>query len=96
MRILHYALSLHFGKVCEQKASKTRAKREKNATDSHSCPTHSVIYQHFPRWARVLDFSRVFLVFLAFWIPKCWYHKHEDKREKNVRKIQNASEPTIM
>ena len=26
--ILHYALGLRFGKVCEQNTSKTRAKRE--------------------------------------------------------------------
>ena len=58
MPILHYALGLRFGKVCEQNASKTRAKceqnaskmrakSEQNATDSRSCPMHSVIYKHF-------------------------------------------------
>ena len=43
MPILHYALGLRFGKVCEQNASKTRAKREQNVTDSCFCPTHSKI-----------------------------------------------------
>ena len=37
-------------------------------------------------------FSRVFLAFsLAFLIPTCWYPKRERKREKNARKIKNAS-----
>ena len=37
-------------------------------------------------------FSRVSLAFsLAFLIPTCWYPKRERKREKNARKIKNAS-----
>ena len=49
MPILHYALGLRFGKVCE-KRRKTQAKHEKNArktTDMRFCPTHSVIQNHF-------------------------------------------------
>ena len=34
--ILHYVLGLHFGKVCEQNASKTRAKREQNASKTRA------------------------------------------------------------
>ena len=42
-----------------------------------------------------LSFFLRFLAFsLAFMIPTCWYHKREERRERNARKIQNASETT--
>ena len=34
--ILHYALGLRFGKVCQQNAHKTCAKRGQNARKTHS------------------------------------------------------------
>ena len=40
MPMLHYALGLRFGKVCEQKPEQNV---RKNATDSRFFPTHSVI-----------------------------------------------------
>ena len=79
----------------EQKASKTQAKRNINAADSRFCPTHSVIEKHLLVLGSHFGiFSRFSCLFLAFWIPTCWYHKHEEKHEKNARKIQNASETT--
>ena len=44
--LLHYALGLRFGNVCDQNATKTRPKRDQNATDSRFYPTHSVIKKH--------------------------------------------------
>ena len=60
---------------------------------------HSVILKVFLtlglRFLFFLRFSCIFLSFsLAFWIPTCWYHKREDKREKNEWKIKNVSGTT--
>ena len=61
--ILHYALGLRFGKVCEQKREQ---KREKNATGLIFTPMHSVMSNNFlaffSRWVIFLAFSVAFLI----------------------------------
>ena len=73
-------LGVCVGQVYDQNATKMRPKR-----DLRFLPAHSVII--------IKTFSCVGLafcifsdVFLAFSLTFCWYHKHEQKRERNVRK----------
>ena len=64
---------LHFGKVCEQNASKMRAKCEQNASKMRAkCEQNA-------SKMRAKCEQNVSCIFLAFWIPTCWYHKREEK-----------------
>ena len=71
--ILHYALGLRFGKF----VSKTRAKREQNATDSRFCPRHSVIEKHFLALGSRFGFLSRFSCIL----DTNMYLKRKEKRE---------------